>query len=158
MKLDKDPLLFPLGGDMKVRVHNASHRPLSYATEGSSGIDLRADLACERFVEPGQRWKVMTGVSIEIPPGYEGQVRGRSGLAIHHGIVIPTGTIDSDYRGEISVILINHGNTQFRILPGDRIAQLVISPVVRVELEEVQEAGDLGRTDRGAGGFGSTGR
>lgn len=149
---------FPTGDDtMKVRIHNASQHPLSYATDGASGLDLRANLGCERFVNPGDRWKVNTGIHIEIPKGYEGQVRGRSGLAIHHAIIVPTGTIDSDYRGEIGVILFNLGKDPFRILPGDRIAQLVIAPITRVEVTEF-ELGELSTTDRGFNGFGSTGR
>ena len=126
------------------------------ASTGSAGSDLRAALAAELILSPGARALVPTGIALEIPPGFEGQVRPRSGLAIRHGITLVNtpGTIDSDYRGEVAVPLINLGQEPFTIRRGDRIAQLLIQRVEPVEFEEVAE---LSSTDRAAGGFGSTG-
>jgi dUTP pyrophosphatase len=126
------------------------------ASAGSSGFDLRAAIDGERILRPGERLLVPTGLALEIPAGWEGQVRPRSGLALRHGIgmVNSPGTIDSDYRGEVGVLLINLGSEPFTLRRGDRIAQLVIARVESVEWEEVQE---LGGSDRGEGGFGSTG-
>ena len=138
------------------RVAGAEDLPLpSYATDGAAGLDLRAAVQGELVVAPGARVLVPTGLRIAVPPGHEAQVRPRSGLALRHGILLPNapGTIDSDYRGEVQVILWNAGPAPFAIARGDRIAQLVISPVVQVALEE----GELDDTGRGAGGFGSTG-
>lgn len=138
------------------RVAGAEDLPLpSYATPGAAGLDLRAAVTGRVVVAPGERALVPTGLRIAVPPGHEAQVRPRSGLALRHGIVLPNapGTIDADYRGEVQVILWNAGPQPFTIERGDRIAQLVIAPVVRVALEE----GDLDDTARGAGGFGSTG-
>jgi len=126
-----------------------------YETPGSAGMDLRAD---EPFtLAPGERRLVPTGLAVEIPPGHEGQVRARSGLAVRHGVALVNapGTIDSDYRGEVKVILVNLGQDAVSFTRGDRIAQLVVAPVVRVEIEVVEE---LPQSDRGAGGFGSTGQ
>ena len=126
-----------------------------YETEGSAGMDLRAD---EPFtLAPGERRLVPTGLALEIPAGHEGQVRPRSGLAVRHGIAIVNapGTIDSDYRGEVQVVLVNLGQAPVAFARGDRIAQLVIAPVTRAVVEV---ADDLTATGRGAGGFGSTGR
>ncbi|MEA2600514.1 MAG: dUTP pyrophosphatase [Acidobacteriota bacterium] len=145
---------------MKVRLQRlpaARDLPLpAPASPGSSGFDLRAALQEEAVLGPGERLLVPTGLVLEIPPGWEGQVRPRSGLALRHGIgvVNAPGTIDSDYRGEVAVILINLGEAPFAIQRGDRIAQLVIAPVATVEWEE---ADTLDRSARGAGGFGSTG-
>jgi dUTP pyrophosphatase len=129
----------------------------SYATAGSAGADLRAHIEHELVLRPGERRGVPTGIFLEIPSGMEGQVRPRSGLAIREGITVlnSPGTIDSDYRGEIVVPLINLGTEDVTILPGERIAQLVIAPVVQVSFES---RGDLSPSDRGDGGFGSTGR
>jgi dUTP pyrophosphatase len=138
------------------RVAGSEDLPLpSYATEGAAGFDLRAAVDAPLVVAPGQRVRVPTGIRIAVPPGFEGQVRPRSGLALRHGILLPNapGTIDSDYRGEVQVILWNAGPEPFAIARGDRIAQLVISPVLRVALEEVE----IDDTKRGSGGFGSTG-
>lgn len=142
-----------------VRVRRVGNRgpPLElprYETEGSAGMDLRADEAFS--LAPGERRLVPTGLAVEIPPGHEGSVRPRSGLAIRHGVgmVNAPGTVDSDYRGELQVILVNHGQQPVSFQRGDRIAQLVVAPVVRAKLEEVE---DLAETGRGAGGFGSTG-
>ncbi|HEX3555488.1 MAG TPA: dUTP diphosphatase [Thermoanaerobaculia bacterium] len=148
---------------MRVRIRRlaaARDLPLpSAASPGSSGFDLRAAVQEETVLRPGERLLVPTGLVLEIPPGWEGQVRPRSGLALRHGIgvVNAPGTIDSDYRGEVAVILINLGEAPFPLKRGDRIAQLVITPVARVEWEEVEEADSLEESERGAGGFGSTG-
>ena len=125
-----------------------------YATQGAAGMDVLA--AEDVTLAPGGRHAVATGLSVAIPPGYEIQVRPRSGLALKHGISVPNtpGTIDSDYRGELKVILINHGGEPFAIHRGDRVAQLVLAPVTLAEWDEV---GELDETARGAGGFGSTG-
>ena len=126
----------------------------SYATSGAAGMDV---LAAEHVtLAPGARHAVATGFALAIPSGYEIQVRPRSGLALKHGISVPNtpGTIDSDYRGELKVIVINHGSEAFAIARGDRIAQLVLAPVTLASWSEVDE---LDETERGAGGFGSTG-
>lgn len=125
-----------------------------YQTPASSGMDLTASQTVQ--IHPGHRQLVRTGLFLEIPEGFEGQVRPRSGLALKHGITVlnAPGTIDSDYRGELCILLINHGPDSFLIEPGDRIAQLVIAPVVQVILEESENLKD---TQRGSGGFGSTG-
>ena len=126
------------------------------ATPGSAGFDLAAAIESEQVLEPGQRLLVPTGFAIAVPEGYEAQVRPRSGIALRHGIVLPNapGTIDSDYRGEVKVILMNAGTEPFRIQRGDRIAQLVLAPVTRVGWQEVDR---LSPTQRGGGGFGHTG-
>lgn len=125
-----------------------------YATDGAAGMDVVS--AEEVTIAPGARHAVATGLALAIPPGYEIQVRPRSGLALKHGITVPNtpGTIDSDYRGEMKVILINHGSEPFPIARGDRVAQLVLAPVTQAAWREVAE---LDETERGAGGFGSTG-
>jgi dUTP pyrophosphatase len=130
------------------------------ATPESAGLDLRAALEAELVLAPGERALVPTGFALAIPPGYEGQVRPRSGLALRHGVTLPNapGTIDSDYRGEVSVIVQNGGQEPFVLRRGERIAQLVVAPVVRATLQEVPSADDLGATERGEGGFGHTGR
>ena len=129
----------------------------AYQTEGSAGMDLHAALDEPINIEPGQRVLIPTGVAIAIPEGYEGQVRPRSGLAIKQGLglVNSPGTIDSDYRGEIGVIMINCGTQGVVIRPNERIAQLVIAPVVRADLVQVDS---LDETGRGTGGFGHTGK
>lgn len=141
----------------EVKVKNLSDNALpEYATEGSSGIDLRASLSEEETISPGQ-WKVIpTGIMLELPIFLEGQVRPRSGLAAKFGITClnSPGTIDSDYRGEIKVVLINHGKEEFIIKNGDRIAQLVIC---RVEKISLKEQSTLNSTHRNDGGFGHTG-
>jgi dUTP pyrophosphatase len=145
---------------MKVRLRRlpAAHDlPLpAAASPGSAGYDLRAAVAEDLTLAPGERRLVPTGWVLEIPPGWEGQVRPRSGLALRHGLALVNspGTIDSDYRGEVAVLMINLGEQAFTIRRGDRIAQLVIG---RVETIEWQEADELGASERGAGGFGSTG-
>lgn len=131
----------------------------SYETAGSAGMDLRAALAEDAALtlEPGARALIPTGLKMALEPGWEAQVRPRSGLALKHGITClnTPGTIDSDYRGEVGVILVNLGQEPFVIRRGERIAQMVIAPVVQVSVSEVDT---LDETTRGAGGFGSTGR
>lgn len=139
---------------MKITIEadNKSFVP-KYATEGAAGADLVAAIAMPMWILKGERLLIPTGIKIAIPDGYEAQVRPRSGLALKHGITVlnSPGTIDSDYRKEIGVILINHSDTDFLINPGDRIAQLVIAPVVQAQFE----IGGVDKNDRG--GFGSTG-
>ena len=149
-----------LDPDLRISVAIESHGqglPLpSYETAESAGMDLRAAVTDPEILEPGERRAIPTGIRIALPPGTEAQVRPRSGLAIKWGIsmVNAPGTIDADYRGEIRVLLINHGTEPFRIERGDRIAQLVIAPVLRIEWSTVDE---LPESDRGEGGFGHTG-
>ena len=125
-----------------------------YQTPGAAGFDFRASLDRSVTIPPGGRHPIPTGLAFEIPHGFELQVRPRSGLAFKHGVLTTFGTIDSDYRGEVQINLINHGRIDFTVQPGDRIAQGVIAPVVRAEFELVDE---LTKTDRGTQGFGSTG-
>lgn len=128
-----------------------------YQTDHSAGMDLHAAIEQPLSLEPGERHLVPTGLAMAIPEGFEGQVRPRSGLALRHGVTVlnAPGTIDSDYRGELKVLLINHGAERFTVHRADRIAQLVIGPVTRAELRPVAK---LDGTARGAGGYGSTGR
>ena len=147
---------------LEVPVHFLPHGlnlPLpSYQTPDSAGLDLMAAIPAEEplVLLPRQRRLVPTGLCLALPKGYEGQVRPRSGLALKHGVTVlnAPGTIDSDYRGEVGVVLINHGEEPFEITRGMRIAQLVVAPVNQVELIRVES---LSETDRGAGGYGSTG-
>lgn len=129
----------------------------SYQTEHAAGIDLTADIDEQIWLAPRERRAVPTGIAVEIPPGYEGQVRPRSGRALKEGLALinSPGTIDADYRGEVKVLLVNLGGQPILIKPGDRIAQLVIAPVIRAEIVEVDE---LAPSARGPGGFGHTGR
>ena len=142
--------------DLQRLAHGADLPLPSYATPGSAGVDLMAAADEPVVIEPGARALVPTGIAIGIPFGFEAQVRPRSGLAIKHGItgLNSPGTIDADYRGEVGVILINHGTEPFRIERGMRIAQLVTAPVTRAQWREAEV---LDATQRGAGGFGSTG-
>lgn len=148
----------PSSSEVQIKVkclaHFAGLELPAYATQGAAGMDVLA--AEDVTIAPGARHAVATGLAVAIPPGYEIQVRPRSGLALKHGISVPNapGTIDSDYRGELKVILINHGARPFAIERGDRVAQLVLAPVVRGAWKEVD---DLDATARGKGGFGSTG-
>ena len=135
-------------------------RPASipcYMTGHAAGVDLHAALESDFILHPGERALVPTGIAMEIPPGYEAQVRPRSGLALRHGIALVNspGTIDADYRGEIGVILINLGSEPFAVANGERIAQMVFARCERAEFIEVEELGESGR---GSGGFGHTGR
>lgn len=142
---------------MKVKVINKSNFPLpEYKTKGAAGVDLKANIEEEIVLKPLERKLIPTGLYVEIPEGYEGQVRPRSGLAIKHGITVlnAPGTIDSDYRGEICVILINLGNEDFVINPGDRIAQFILNKYECIDFELIDKLSD---TERGEGGFGHTG-
>jgi dUTP diphosphatase len=139
-----------------MRLANGDGLPLpSYETLGAAGMDLRA--AEDASLKPGGRYLMPTGLAIAIPVSYEAQVRPRSGLAVKHGVTVlnAPGTIDCDYRGEIKVALINHSDADFMIKRGDRIAQMVITPVTRIAWQEVEA---LEETARGAGGFGSSGK
>ncbi|MDX1631817.1 MAG: dUTP diphosphatase [Thermoanaerobaculia bacterium] len=146
--------------DLTVRVRRLQHGEgldlPDRVSPGSAGFDLRAAVSGETTLRPGERRLIPTGIALEIPSGWEGQVRPRSGLALRHGITVlnSPGTIDSDYRGEVGVILINLGDGPFHLERGERIAQLVLAPVASVRWGEVQE---LGPTGRGEGGFGSSG-
>jgi len=141
----------------RLRERSGEQVPLPrYMTEHSAGMDLFADVEGEVVLKPRERKLIPTGIALSIPPGFEGQVRPRSGLALREGIslVNTPGTIDADYRGEVGVLLINFGQQPFRVKRGDRIAQLVIAPVCRAELELTEE---LEATSRNEGGFGHTG-
>lgn len=143
---------------MKVRIINKSRHPLpAYATEHSAGMDLRADLTEPVLLKPMQRCLIPTGLFIALPPGYEAQVRPRSGLAVKKGITVlnSPGTIDADYRGEIRVILVNLSSDDFVIEDGERIAQMIIARYEKSVWDEVES---LDETERGAGGFGHTGK
>ena len=143
---------------MKVKIVNKSPYPCpAYATEQSAGVDLKALLTEPVVLQPLERTLVPTGLYIALPKGYEAQVRPRSGLSAKHGITVlnSPGTIDADYRGEIRVILVNLSQQPFEIVPGERIAQMVIARHEQVQWEEVDQLDD---TQRGAGGFGSTGK
>lgn len=141
---------------VRVKLSEGAVMPV-YQTEGASGADIRALIAEPLEIAPGARCAVPTGVYVEVPIGYEVQVRPRSGLAVREGVTVlnTPGTIDSDYRGEIVVIMINLSDKPFRIASGDRIAQMVVCPVVHGVLEEVEE---LSETARGEGRFGHTGK
>ena len=140
-----------------LRLPHAHDLPLpAYATAGAAGMDLHAANETAIEIQPSDRALVPTGYSVELPEGFEAQIRPRSGLAANHGVTVlnTPGTIDSDYRGEIKVILVNLGQDEVVIRPGDRIAQIVFSPVVRVTFTRTDV---LAETERGSGGFGSTG-
>ena len=142
---------------MKIEIVNKSNNPLpAYETEFSAGMDLRAFLSEDLVLAPMQRTLVPTGIFIAVPEGHEAQVRPRSGLAIKNGISVlnTPGTIDSDYRGEVKIILFNFGTDDFVIKRGERIAQMVLAKVYQMDLTEVKELND---SERGAGGFGHTG-
>jgi dUTP pyrophosphatase len=147
--------------DVEIRIERLPHAEglalPDYATAGSAGVDLRAALAEDLWLAPGARALVPTGLRLAIPAGFEGQVRARSGLALRLGLALPNapGTIDSDYRGELGVLLVNLGERPVRLRRGDRIAQLVFAPVARAR---IVAAAALPGSERAAGGFGSTGR
>ena len=151
------PVSAPVVGIIRLP-HGRELASPAYETVGSAGMDLRAAVAvdCPMVIEPGARALVPTGLIFEIPQGYEAQVRPRSGLAFRNGITClnTPGTIDSDYRGEVKVLLVNLGDEPFSVTRGARIAQMVIAPVIRAQLEERHAAAETGR---GGGGFGSTG-
>ena len=142
---------------MKIKIINKSRHPLpKYETEASAGVDLRANIDSPVTLKPLERTIVPTGLFMELPIGYEAQVRPRSGLAAKKGVTVlnSPGTIDADYRGDVGVILVNLSNEEFVVEPGERVAQLVIAKHEQADWEEVEV---LGETSRGAGGFGSTG-
>ena len=144
---------------MKIQIQKLANfrgKLLSYETSGSAGIDIKAAIDKTIQLEAGERVLVPSGFKVAIPNGFEIQIRPRSGLALKKGITVlnSPGTIDPDYRGEVGVIIINHGDEAFDINPGDRIAQMVVSQLIQAELEEVNS---LSHTKRGTGGFGSTG-
>jgi dUTP pyrophosphatase len=139
------------------KLAHAINLPLpSYESNSAAGMDIRAALSEPVILQPGERSLIPTGLQMALPHGYEAQIRPRSGLAIRNGITMlnSPGTIDADYRGELKVIVINHSNEAFTVNHGDRIAQMVIAPIVQLTVIETNE---LDETDRGAGGFGSTG-
>ncbi|MDB4972384.1 MAG: Deoxyuridine 5-triphosphate nucleotidohydrolase [Myxococcaceae bacterium] len=142
-----------------VRIHPRAALP-HYASDGAAGLDLTAAIDAPIVLASLERAKVPTGLVIGLPPGHEGQVRPRSGLAAKHGLTVlnAPGTIDEDYRGELAVLLVNLSQDEVTIQPGERIAQLVVAQVTRVAVGEVLHTDELGSTARGTGGFGSTGR
>jgi dUTP pyrophosphatase len=143
---------------LTIRIVNRGRHPLpSYATVHSAGMDLRANLDASITLAPGEHALIKTGLFLELPEGTEAQVRPRSGLAFKHGVTVlnAPGTIDADYRGEVGVLLINHGQQPFEVKDGERIAQLVVARYERVTFAEVA---DLASSERGEGGFGHTGR
>jgi dUTP pyrophosphatase len=143
---------------MKVKIVNNSRHPLpAYETALSAGMDLRANIDNEIILKPLQRALIPTGLFIELPEGYEAQIRPRSGLAFKHGLTVlnSPGTIDADYRGEIKILLVNLSDADYSIKDGERVAQMIIAEYKRVEFETVKE---LQETVRGAGGFGHTGK
>ena len=152
----------PITTEKKLKVQFVKINPKAqlptYATEGAAGMDLSNVLNAPLTLKPNERAKVPTGLIMVLPPGYEGQVRPRSGLSAKHGITLTNcvGTIDSDYRGEICCLIINLGTEPYTIQPLDRIAQLVIAPVTHVDAELIDKIPE--ETKRGAGGFGSTGK
>lgn len=152
--MQKNPYVFVPG--VKVKIKSTAKELPAYATLGSAGMDLCSAEKSARTLYSGDRVLFDTGIFLEIPPGVEGQIRPRSGLAMRHGIIIPNspGTIDSDYRGEVKVLLMNCGSSRFVVNPGDRIAQLVFAQYLTATWD-VQEV--LSETERGDGGFGSTG-
>ncbi len=142
----------------QVKVINQSSFDLpSYQTEGSAGMDLRANIEASVLLKPLERQLIPTGLFIELPTGFEAQIRPRSGLAFKHGLTVlnSPGTVDSDYRGEIKVLLVNLSNDAFEVNPGERIAQMVVS---KHETIEWVNASNLAETERGTGGYGSTGK
>jgi dUTP pyrophosphatase len=144
-------------GVVRVLKKRSGSRLPAYESPGAAGADIRACLPEPAVIPPGERARIPTGIALEIAPGFEGQIRPRSGLAARYGITVlnSPGTIDSDYRGELEIILINLGTGDFTVHNGDRIAQLIIAPVCRVRMEEAETLPD---TQRGSGGFGSTGK
>ena len=143
---------------MKIKVHySGKHALPQFETTQSAGMDLRANIDAPVVLQPGDRGLIPTGIKIALPDGYEAQIRPRSGLAYKHGITVlnSPGTIDADYRGDVGVLLINHGREVFTVEDGMRVAQMVVAQYSQFEWESVE---DLDETARGAGGFGSTGK
>lgn len=148
------------GEDMRaVKIYSKSGEIPAYETEGSSGMDLRALTDEPILLKPMERTLVPTGIFLEIPPGYEGQVRARSGLSVRHGITLinGVGTVDSDYRGELKIPIVNLGTEEFEIRSGDRIAQIVFAEYKQLNFDVVESQSDLEESERGEGGFGHTG-
>ncbi|MFZ1886689.1 MAG: dUTP diphosphatase [Candidatus Binataceae bacterium] len=147
----------PANVTIKVKRLRASAKIPAYQSAHAAGMDLVADLSAAILIAPRERRPIPTGIALEIPPGYEGQVRPRSGRALADGLTLVNtpGTIDADFRGEVKVLIVNLGERTIEIHPGDRIAQLIIAPVIRATIIETD---DLGDTARGSGGFGHTGR
>lgn len=144
----------------RVKIYSKSGKIPKYETENSAGLDLRALLDAPMIIKPMERVLVPTGIFLEIPSGFEGQVRARSGLSIKYGLTMVNGvgTVDSDYRGELKVPMINLGSEEFKVESGDRIAQIVFAKYETVSFESVDSTDDLEKTERGTGGFGHTGR
>lgn len=144
----------------RVKIYSKSGELPRYETENSAGLDLRALLDEPMIIKPMERVLIPTGIFLEIPNGFEGQVRARSGLSIKHGLTMVNGvgTVDSDYRGELKVPMINLGSEEFKVESGDRIAQIVFAKYETVSFEAVSSTEELEKTERGAGGFGHTGR
>lgn len=144
----------------RVKIYSKSGELPRYETENSAGLDLRALLDEPMIIKPMERVLIPTGIFLEIPNGFEGQVRARSGLSIKHGLTMVNGvgTVDSDYRGELKVPMINLGSEEFKVDSGDRIAQIVFAKYETVSFEAVSSTEELEKTERGAGGFGHTGR
>ena len=144
----------------RVKIYSKSGELPRYETENSAGLDLRALLDKPMIIKPMERVLIPTGIFLEIPNGFEGQVRARSGLSIKHGLTMVNGvgTVDSDYRGELKVPMINLGSEEFKVESGDRIAQIVFAKYETVSFEAVSSTEELEKTERGAGGFGHTGR
>ncbi len=143
-----------------VKIYSKSGEIPKYETENSAGLDLRALLDKPMIIKPMERVLIPTGIFLEIPNGFEGQVRARSGLSIKNGLTMVNGvgTVDSDYRGELKVPMINLGSEEFKVESGDRIAQIVFARYEAVNFESVSSTEDLEKTERGTGGFGHTGR
>lgn len=144
----------------RVKIYSKSGELPRYETENSAGLDLRALLDEPMIIKPMERVLIPTGIFLEIPNGFEGQVRARSGLSIKHGLTMVNGvgTVDSDYRGELKVPMINLGSEEFKVESGDRIAQIVFAKYETVSFEAVSSTEELEKTERGVGGFGHTGR
>ena len=144
----------------RVKIYSKSGKIPKYETENSAGLDLRALLDAPMVIKPMERVLVPTGIFLEIPNGFEGQVRARGGLSIKYGLTMVNGvgTVDSDYRGELKVPMINLGSEEFKVESGDRIAQIVFAKYETVSFESVDSTEELEKTERGAGGFGHTGR
>ena len=143
---------------MKIKVHySGKHALPQFETTQSAGMDLRANIDAPVVLQPGDRALIPPGIKMALPDGYEAQIRPRSGLAYKHGITVlnSPGTIDADYRGDVGVLLINHGRESFTVEDGMRVAQMVVAPYSQFEWDSVE---DLDKTARGAGGFGSTGK
>ena len=146
---------------MKVKIWNTSEQQLpQYATKGSAGLDIRANIASPVTIKPGQTALITTGLHIELPTGYEARIRSRSGLSPEHGVIVlnSPGCVDSDYRGDIGVILANLGQENYTVKPGERIAQMIVSKYEQVEWVQVESQEDLTTSERNDGAFGHSGK